>query len=116
MITGQRLIASTVKLRAVADVNFASKTLSRRTNQSRLKPHGGPAEAAHTSAGRRAVLAAKRQLDHAQRAIIQGTRTLEQDGVLAEQAGHPLIAFAADDLWLNGKGIALEKLLTHRMD
>ena len=105
MITGQRLIASTVKLRAVADVNFASKTLSRRTNQSRLTPHGGTAGAAHTSAGRRAVLAAKRQLNLTQRAINNGVKTREQDGVLAEQAGHPLHAFATDGLRLDGKRI-----------
>ena len=108
MITGQRLIASTVKLRAVADVNFASKTLSRRTNQSRLTPHGGTAGAAHTSAGRRAVLAAKRQLNLTKKTMNDSIKALERDGVLAEQAGHPLHAFATDNLSLSGKGIGRE--------
>ena len=107
-IRDRRLIASTVKLRAVAGANPDYKTLSRRTNQSRFKPRGGTAGAAHTSAGRRAVLAAKRQLNLTQRAMNNSIKTLERDGVLAEQAGHPFHAFATDDLSLSGKGIGRE--------
>ena len=107
MIFGQHLIALTVKLRAVADVNPDCKTRSRRTNHSRLKPHGGTAGASHTSAGRRAVLAAKRQRNLTERAISLGINTLERDDVLAEQAGHSLHAFATNDLWLSDKGVAL---------
>ena len=115
MISGQLLIALTAKLRAVADVSFASKTLSRRINNSRLKLHGGTGGAAHTSAGRRAVLAAKRQLSLMQRAISDSIKTLERDGVLAEQAGHPLNAFATDGLGLYGKRIGREQLSTYWM-
>lgn len=98
MISGRLLIALTAKLRAVADGNPDCKTRSRRTNYSRLEPHGGTAGAAHTSAGRRAVLAAKRQLNLTQRAINNSIETLERDSVLAEQAGHPLHAYATDSL------------------
>jgi biotin operon repressor len=57
------------------------------------------------SVGRRAVLAARRQLNLTQKAISNSIKTLERDGVLAEQAGHPLHAFATGGLWLSGKGI-----------
>jgi hypothetical protein len=61
MNIGQHLTALTASWKAVADVRTAFKTLFQQTNNSRLKLHGGTAGAAHTSAGRRAVLAAKRQ-------------------------------------------------------
>ena len=106
MNIGQLLTASTANWRVVAGVRTVSKTHSRQTKLLRLEPHGGTAGAAHTSAGRRAVLAAKRQLNLHTRAINNSMKTLERDGVLAEQAGHPLHAFATDSLRLSGKRIS----------
>lgn len=61
------------------------------------------------------MLAAKRQLNLGQRAVNNSIKTLERDGVLAEQAGHPLHAYATDDLLLGGKRISRKQLGTNWM-
>ena len=48
-------------------------------------------------------------------AINDSLKTLERDGVLPEQAGHPLNAFATDGLGLYGKRIGREQLSTYWM-
>ena len=62
------------------------------------------------------MLDAKRQLNLTQKAINDGTQTLKLDGVLAEQAGHSLHAYATNTLWLDGKRIASEKCVSDGMN
>ena len=61
------------------------------------------------------MLAAKRQLNVTQRAINNSMKTLERDGVLAEQAGHPLHAFATDSLKLSGERITRKQVNANGM-